>query len=241
MAKAKASKPASKDFKAIDKLLTGEVTRKKTEEAVALLKKHLADDPEDTQSLWRVAKAWVRLLEKETGTVLEEKKEYQPILDECGKKALEAAKKAHAVDPESADCIGWYLISYGYNSIAIGIVRAFLAGAASKYIELAENLVACDAEWHAAAGHRAMGRFYRESPWPKRDVKKAIEQFKLALDFAPKRLENKLHLALAYIDNGQKADAKPLLNEVVKGKPQETEAHFHDHLVEFAKAKLAAL
>jgi tetratricopeptide (TPR) repeat protein len=240
MAKAKSAKPAKSttDFKAIDKLLTGDVTRKKTDEVVALLKKNLADDPDDTQSLVRVARAWVRLLEKETGTVLEEKK---PFLDECGKKALEAAKKAHDLDPESADTIGWYLISYGYHSIAIGIVRAFLAGAASKYIELAENLVAADAEWHAAAGHRAMGRFYRESPWPKRDLKKSIAQFKLALDFAPKRLENKLHLALAYIDNGQKADAKPLLQEVVKGKPEATEAHFHDQVVEFAKQKLKDL
>jgi tetratricopeptide (TPR) repeat protein len=245
MAKAKPAKPAAKsaakDFKAIDKLLTGEVTRKKTEEVVGLLKKNLAEDPDDTESLTRVARAWIRLLEAETGTVLEEKKEYQAILDEAGKKALDAAKKAHEVDSESADTIGWHLIAYGYNSIAIGIVRAFLAGAATKYIELAQNLVACDAEWHAAAGHRAMGRFYRESPWPKRDLKKAIEQFKLALDFAPKRLENKLHLALAYIDNGQKAEAKPLLQEVLKGKPEATEAHFHSFLVDFAKAKLAAL
>lgn len=238
MAKAKTATPAAKDFKAIDKLLGGDVTRKKTEEVVALLKKNLAEDPEDVESLVRTARAWVRLLEAETGTVLEEKKEYQPVLDECGKKALEAARKAHELDPESADTIGWYLIAYGYRSVAIGIVRAFLAGAASKYVELAENLVACDAEWHSAAGHRAMGRFYRESPWPKRDLKKSIQQFKLALEFAPRRLENKLHLALAYLDTGEKAEAKKLLAEVVKGKPEATEAHFADHVHAFAKAKL---
>lgn len=238
MAKAK---PASKDFKAIDKLLTGDVTRKKTEELVSLLKMNLAEDPDDVQSLLRTARAWIRLLEAETGTVLEEKKEYQPILDECGRKALEAAKKAHELDPESADTIGWYLIAYGYHSVAIGIVRAFLAGAASKYVELAENLVACDAEWHSAAGHRAMGRFYRESPWPKRDLKKSIQQFKHALEFAPKRQENKLHLALAYIDNGEKGEAKKLLQDVVKGKAEATEAHFADHVLAFAKAKLKDL
>ena len=238
MAKAKSK---TTDFKAIDKLLTGEVSRKKTEEIVALLKKNLTDDPEDTGALTRTARAWIRLLEAETGTVLEEKKEYQPVLDECGKKALEAAKRAYELDPKSPDIIGWYLISYGYHSVAIGIVRAFLAGAATKYVQLAADLVAADAEWHSAAGHRAMGRFYRESPWPKRDLKKSITEFRNALDFAPKRLENKLHLALALIDNGEKPEAKKLLTEVTKGKPEPTEAHFADHLHAFAKAKLKDL
>lgn len=237
MAKAK---PAKTDYKAIDKLLTGDVSRKKTDEAVALCKKALAEDPDDVEALTRTARAWIRQLEHETGTVLEEKKEYQPVLDECGKKALEAAKRAYD-NEKTPDTIGWYLISYGYHSVAIGIVRAFLAGAATKYVQLAEELVAADAEWHSAAGHRAMGRFYRESPWPKKDLKKSIQEFRNALDFAPKRLENKLQLALALIDNGEKAEAKKLLTEVTKGKPETTEAHFADHVIEFAKAKLKGL
>lgn len=241
MAKAKPAKSAAPDFKAIDKLLTGDVSRKKTEEVVALLKKNLADDPDDVQSLIRTARAWIRLLESETGTVLEEKAEYKPTLDECGKKALEAAKRAYDADSKSPETIGWYLIAYGYHSVAIGIVRAFLAGAAGKYVQLAEDLVAADAEWHSAAGHRAMGRFYRESPWPKRDLKKSVAEFRNALDFAPKRLENKLHLALALIDSGEKAEAKKLLTEVTKGKPEATEAHFSDHVIAYAKEKLKGL
>ena len=232
---------AKRDYKAIDKLLTGDVTRKKTEQAVALCEEILEEDPKDAGSLMRVARAWIRLMEAETGTVLEEKKEYQKTLDECGKKALKAAEKAHELEPESADAIGWHLIAYGYYSIAIGIVAAFLKGAAGTYIQLAENLIACEADWHAGAGNRAMGRFYREAPWPKRDLKKSIANFQAALKIAPKRLENKLHLALALIDNGQKAEAKPLLQEVVKGKPEPTEAHFHADLVQFAKEKLERL
>lgn len=232
---------AGPDFKAIDKLLTSDVSRKKTDEVVGLLQKNLDKDPNCVESLVRVSKAWIRQLEAETGTVLVEKKEYQKTLDECGKKALKAAERAHDLDPESSDAIGWHLVAYGYNSIAIGIVRAFLAGAATKYIELAENLVNADPDWHAAAGYRAMGRFYRESPWPKKDVRKAVKTFRQALEVAPKRLENKLHLALALIDNGEKAEAKKLLTEVTKGKPEATEAHFHDHVLAFAKEKLAEI
>jgi tetratricopeptide (TPR) repeat protein len=237
MAKAK----SAHDYKAIDKLLTGDVSRKKTDEAIALLDKILAKDPNDVGSLTRVAKAWIRQLEVETGTVLVEKKEYQKTLDECGKKALKAAERAHDLDPESPDAIGWHLVSYGYHAVAIGIVAAFLRGAAGKYLELADNIINAEPEWHSGAGHRAMGRFYRESPWPKRDVKKAIKCFRESLELAPKRQENKLHLALALIDNGEKAEAKKLLAEVVKGKPEATEAHFHDHVVAFAQEKLAEI
>jgi tetratricopeptide (TPR) repeat protein len=237
MAKAK----SAHDYKAIDKLLTGDVSRKKTDEAVGLLDKILAKDPNDVGALTRVARVWIRQLEAETGTVLVEKKEYQKSLDECGKKALKAAERAHDLDPESPEAIGWHLVSYGYHSVAIGIVAAFLKGAAGKYIELAENINSADADWHSGAGHRAMGRFYREAPWPKRDVKKAIQCFRESLKIAPKRQENKLHLALALIDNGEKAEAKKILGEVVKGKPEATEAHFHDFVVDFAKEKLAGI
>lgn len=235
------SKTVHGDYKAIDKLLTGDVTRDKTDEVAALLQKNLDKDPNDVGSLVRVARAWIRQLEAETGTVLVEKKEYQKALDECGKKALKAAERAHDLDPESPDAIGWHLVSYGYHAIAIGIVAAFLRGAAGKYLELADNIINAEPEWHSAAGHRAMGRFYRESPWPKRDVKKAVQCFREALKIAPKRMENKLHLALALIDNGEKAEAKKLLSEVVKGKPEASEAHFHGHVVAFAEEKLAEI
>jgi tetratricopeptide (TPR) repeat protein len=239
-ASSKAKKPAA-DFKEVDKLLDGAVTRKKVEEASAILDAHLKADPESVDALVRKAKAWIRLMEKETGTVLVEKREYQPILDECGKKALTAAQRAHELDPAHVDAIGWHLVAYGYHSIAIGIVKAFLSGAAGKYLQLAGNLIAAEPDWLSGAGHRAMGRFYREAPWPKRDVRKAVQAFREALEQGPKRVENKLHLALALIDDGKKAEAKPLLQEVVKGKPEAAEAHFHDSIVAFAKEKLAGL
>lgn len=237
MAKAK----SAHDYKAIDKLLTGDVSRKKTDEVVGLLDKILAKDPNDVGALTRVARAWIRQLEAETGTVLVEKKEYQKALDECGKKALKAAERAHDLDPEAPDAIGWHLVSYGYNAIAIGIVAAFFKGAEKKYLALADNIINADKEWHSAAGHRAMGRFYREAPWIKRDVKKAITCFRDALKIAPKRQENKLHLALALMDNGEKAEAKKLLADVVKGKPEASEAHFHDQVVAFAEEKLGEI
>jgi tetratricopeptide (TPR) repeat protein len=232
---------ATVDFKEVDQLLSGEVDRRRIEQAVGRLQGALDEDPDDVEALVRVARAWVRLLERETGTVLEEKREYQPILDECGRKALKAAERAHELDPESADAIGWHLVSYGYYSIAIGIVRAFLAGAAGKYVKLAENLTACDETWLSGAAPRAMGRYYRESPWPYRDVRKAIELFRRAIKLAPKRQENKLHLALALIDNGQAGEARKLLEEVERGKPEPAEAHFHDAVVAFAREKLARL
>lgn len=238
-----AAKPAkTKDpFSSVDKLLVGEATKARTEEAVALLDEFLADEPEDIDALVRLTRAWVRQLEAETGTVLVEKPQFQRALDTYGRKALAAAEKAYGLDDESSDTIGWNLIAYGYHSVAVGIVRAFLSGAASKYIELADKLIAADASWHSGAGDRAMGRYYREAPWPKRDLKKSVAHFRKAIGHAPKRLENKLQLALALIDSGEKAEAKKLLEEVLKGKPEATEAHFHSFVVDFAREKLGSL
>ncbi|MBI4860501.1 MAG: hypothetical protein HY815_09590 [Candidatus Riflebacteria bacterium] len=226
------------EFKEVDRLLDGPVTKASTKKIVSLLADRLKDDPGDLEALLRTARAWTQLLESETGTVLEERPEYQKALDEYGKAALEAADRAHELCPESPDAIGWHLVAYGYHSIAIGILRAFLTGAAGTYVRLANALIAADPGWRSAAGHRAMGRYYREAPWPKRDVRKAIECFRRALDLAPGRQENKLQLALALIDNGDDEEARPLLHEVAEGKPEKTESHFHEALVSMAREKL---
>lgn len=224
-----------------DRLVMAPFDRKKIEKAVDLLTVRLDEDPEDVLTLWRIARAWVRLLEHQTGTVLEERPEYQPVLDDLGKRALEMAEQAHELAPSDADAIGWHMAAYGYYSISIGIIRAVLQGAAGKYLRLAGQLNEVEPSWLSGAGYRAMGRFYREAPWPKRDVKRSVECFRKAVELGPRRLENRLHLALALTDSGQGDEARSVLSEVVKGKPEESEAHFHAPLVEFARTRLARI
>ncbi|MBI4866808.1 MAG: hypothetical protein HY816_07640 [Candidatus Wallbacteria bacterium] len=224
-----------------DKLIDPPVTRERIEEAVSLLEDRLDDDPADAGCRWRIARAFIRLLEAETGTVLEEKREYYPILDECGKRALAEAERAHEQSPRDPDCVGWHMVSYGYYSVSIGIVRAVLQGAAGKYLALADELNALDERWLAAAGWRAMGRFYREAPWPKRDLSRSVECFTRAVELGPKRQENKLHLALALADDGEEDEAIGLLEQVAKGKPEPAEAHIHRALVAYARQKLGQL
>ncbi len=238
---AKKSAGSKSPFTKADKLTEAPVTRKKTEQAVALLEDHLESRPEDGGAHWRVARAWLRLLETETDTVLEEQDEYFPILDELGTLALEAGERAHNLCPDDPDAVGWHMVAYGYYSVSIGIVKAVLKGAAGKYLALADELNGLDETWMSGGGHRAMGRFYREAPWPKRNLKKSIQSFERAIEIGPKRQENKLHLALALADNGDEDQALNLLKKVAKSKPEPAEAHFHKALVDYAKQKIADL
>lgn len=224
-----------------EEVLAKKFTAKNAEEAAAILREHLEDDPDDVEGWWRIAQGYLKVVEKETNIMLEERAEYFPILKDLGAKALEAAEKAVKLAPDDSDAVGWCLVAYGYYSVSIGVIKAVLGGAATRYLKLADELNALDDSWLSGAAYRALGRFYREAPWPKRNVKKSIESLRKALQVGPKRLENKLHLAMALKDNGEKAEAKSLLESVVKGKPEASEKHFFDSLIVFAKAQLADL
>jgi len=228
-------------FAEADAVMKKAATKKNVQEAAAIYDEVLAKNPEDAEAHWRKARAYITVLEKETGTVLIERKEYFAVLDEMGKLALESATRAYDLDPADIDCVGWLLVSYGYHSVSIGVVRAVLGGAASRYLKLAQEVLDLNPSWHSGAADRALGRFYREAPWPKRDLKRSISHFRKALEHAPKRLENKLHLALALADNGDREEAKELLEVVIKGKPEPTEKHFYDLVNVFAKGKRADL
>lgn len=224
-----------------DKLIEKIKDRSSATKAVTLLEQMLDADPENPELYWRIAKSWIRVLEKETGTVLEEDEEHYPLLDEYGKLALEAAETAYDLDPENIDCIGWHLVAYGYYSVAIGVVRAVLQGAATRYLRLADELNESDPGWLSAAGYRAMGRFYREAPWPKKNLRKSIQCFRKAIALAPKRLENHLHLGLALADNGDEEEARECLHRVTRGKLDPDEAHFGKALQAYAKQRMRDL
>lgn len=224
-----------------EELMAGKISAKNAEEAAAILREHLEDDPDDVTAWYRIAQGYLKVLEKETNIMVVERNEYFPILKDLGGKALEAAEKAHQLAPDDADAVGWCLVAYGYYSVSIGVVRAVLQGAANRYLKLADELNALDEGWLSGAGHRALGRFYREAPWPKRNLKKSIEHLRKAVAVGPKRLENKLHLALALKDNGEKDEARTLIESVVKGKPEASEKHFFDSLIVYAKEQLSDL
>lgn len=224
-----------------EELMAGKITAKNAEEAAAILREHLEEDPDDVAAWYRIAQGYLKVLEKETNIMVVERSEYYPILKDLGGKALEAAEKAYQLASNDADAVGWCLVAYGYYSVSIGVVRAVLGGAANRYLKLADELNAIDEGWLSGAGHRALGRFYREAPWPKRNLKKSIEHLRKAQGVGAKRLENKLHLALALKDNGEKDEARSLLEAVVKGKPEASEKHFFDSLIVYAKEQLSEL
>lgn len=224
-----------------DDLVRNPKTVEKLEKAVKEYEAALEMDPNSFEALWKVADAYTYIMQIKSNGIIVEKDEYKPMFGKLGKKALDYAEKARKMNPKSKEAVTANLRAYAYYCCSFGIIKAVLKGAAGKYKDLANELIAIDDKYEDGMAYDFLGRLYHVSPWPVGSSKKAIKNYLKTLEIAPSRLEARYFLGVNYLDKKKFDQAKKEFELVVKNPPNRFEEHFIAAFKEDAKRKLALI
>lgn len=176
------------------------------QQAADLYAQALAADPASEQAACGLARTYYWL-----GSHLPEDKALAPF-----EKAVEAAKKAVAINPNSVAGHYWLGVAYGSFGKAKGIMKSLSLVDPIK--EEMAFVIKHDPNYEAGGPYRVLGRLYFKLPGLMGgDNDKAIENLKTAVQKGPQRWLNHIYLAEVYLKKDKKAEAKALLEQVVAG------------------------
>ncbi|MBI5367551.1 MAG: tetratricopeptide repeat protein [Planctomycetes bacterium] len=223
---------AGKKLAAIDKLWAKRDGAGVPEKVIAECEALLADDPAGFEANWRIARAawWLANRSAEERTK-----------ETWGAKGIKHGEAAFKAAPDAVEGHLWYACALGEYGLGISILKALARGLDSDFRSHAERAIELDKTCELGAPLRALGRFFARLPWPKRDLKKAEALLRQALVAAPKSLLSRLFLAETLLDLGRSQDALPVLEEVMKQKPDADETADAGWIRELAERHLAKL
>jgi hypothetical protein len=133
---------------------------------------------------------------------------------QLGKSAWGAADRAIAARPDDGRGYYYAAVGVGLYSEGIGILTALREGIEGKFRDYIQTALRIDKDFLDGAPQVVWGRYFYKLPWPKRDVRRAIEVLSACAKEHPRNLRAKLYLADALDDEGNKADAKKLIGEI---------------------------
>lgn len=134
-----------------------------------------------------------------------------------GKQCWHEADVAAKVQPKRVE--GWYYgaACVGAYSEGIGILTALTHGIQGEFTSRLNKAIQLDSKFQSCAPLVAMGRYYDELPWPKRDRDQSEKYFKKAISLCPENLRAYLWLAETQADNDHASQALKNLQHVAKG------------------------
>jgi tetratricopeptide (TPR) repeat protein len=100
-------------------------------------------------------------------------------------------------------------------------------GLGSKYEEHIEKALEIDRNYDNAGPLRAIGRYWYQVPWPKRDLKKSMHYLKEGVVSASINVRGHVYLAESYLKAGEKGLAREHLRkslEILPDLKQEVDA-----------------
>ena len=175
-------------------------------------------EPGSFQANWMAAQAC-----REYGLAVKksEKKGWEGVCKEYGKKGMAFAEKAIAMDPAKAQGYYWYGMSVGIYSDGVSILTALKEGLKDKTQNNLETAYKIDKAYDKYGSVAALGRFWQVLPWPLNDTDKSIEyyrEFQKTKSYDdPDTVEVKIYLAEILKESGKtKEEAKDLLTQSVK-------------------------
>ncbi len=181
----------------------------KAQQAADVYGKVLQGDPKNEEAAWRRSQAlyWA-------GTHAPEK-EQVGILE----KAVEAAKQAVAINPQSLPGHYWLGVCYGVYGKAKGIMKSLALVDPIK--EEMAFVTKAKPGYEEGGAYRVLGRLYFKLPGlAGGSNSKAVENLKKSVELGPQRWINHLYLAEVYLATDKKAEAQALLKQIIAGPAQ---------------------
>ena len=172
-------------------------------------RKAIEADPGKPTAYWKLAMANYYIGDNSP------EKEKLAIFDE----AINAAKKAVELDPNSVPAHYYLGLNYGLYGQAKGIMKSLSLVDPIKE-EMAE-VIKRDPGFSQGGAYRVLGRMYFKLPGlAGGDNDKSIENLKTALKYGPKSWITHIFLAETYMDEDMYQEAKELLLQAVNGECQ---------------------
>ena len=190
------------------------VKRKDIEKARASIdsyKKVLEVDAKSYEAYWKIARAYFYL-----GDLLPETREMRDQHKEMGLEGMQYAKKAVELNPRGVEGHYYYTLTLGQYSIGISIIKALAKGLGPEYEEHIEKALEIDRNYDNAGPLRALGRYWYQVPWPKRDLKKSIHYLKEGVVSASINVRGHIYLAESYLKAGEKELARKYLQKALE-------------------------
>ncbi|MCG8590299.1 MAG: hypothetical protein MJE66_13490 [Proteobacteria bacterium] len=193
-------------------------------ERAAQLYESLADaNPSDFEARLGAALALNRLMTLRTNANLptvagtQDSDDHRALWRSLGSRALDHARAAHSLRPQSAEAAAQLANAYMYHASSLGVVRAILQGAGTEYRRHAERLIALDEAHDDGLGHGLLAGFYLVSPWPVRDLDRAERHFTRAAELSPRSARNQYGLGLYWARRGDPKRAQPHFERAAAG------------------------
>lgn len=219
------SDPAEISLDSLDELMK-EKNIENSEKAIIGYEQLLKKNPRNPEILYKLANAYITIIDIKTAALIKEKDEYKPILDKLGKIAYDYACQALTIDSKCKEAIGAALVAYGYYSASFGILKAIFKGAAGRYKDLANQLIEIDEKYDGALGYRSLGKLYEMAPWPVGSSRKALGCFQKAVIADNSMLYSHYYLGVLYFKKDKYDLAKREFTFVVENPPSPSETHF---------------
>lgn len=129
-------------------------------------------------------------------------------LAEWGTKGVGHAEKAVKLKPERVEGHYYTAVCWGTYSHGVSILSALRQGVEKKFTNAITKAKEIDSTFEDGAPLNALGRFYFELPWPKRDLEKSEKFLKKNIEAVPCNLRTHVYYAETVLAKGDKVDGK---------------------------------
>lgn len=126
------------------------------------------------------------------------------------------ADKAVALNPQGVE--GHFYSALGISLYAFGksIVKALMEGLGPKYEGQLDEAIRINRDYDAGGLYSAYGRYWYTLPWPKRNLKKSLQDILLAVKYSPINAQMLDFLGDTYYVMGDKEKAGQAWQEAMK-------------------------
>ncbi|BBO68037.1 hypothetical protein DSCA_19670 [Desulfosarcina alkanivorans] len=185
--------------------------------AIEIYEGLLADDPACFDCAWKCARAHREYGENAKRAKLDD---WKKNCAEYGKKGMEYAETARALQPEDPAGHYYYGLCVGIYSDGKSILTALKEGLKDKTQNSFERAYALDRMYDDGGPILYLGRFWAILPWPLKDKKKSLAYYReyQQTPFFENRDEAKVFMVELLIDKGGKAnkiEARQILDQAV--------------------------
>lgn len=189
-----------------DKLWSQREDAKAVKRLYELVEGQLKKDEADFEANWRLA----ALLNWQANTYPN-----GDLKAGMGKRAWTIGDRAIQARP--GDVRGQYhaAIGIGLYAEGVGILTALSQGLEGKFKSRIQAALRIDKNFEQGGPQVVWGRFFYKLPWPKRDLDLSAKVLTEAVREHPKNLRAKYYLAETLLENGNKAGARRLIDEVM--------------------------
>ena len=139
---------------------------------------------------------------------LQDTDENRALWADLGERALEHARVASRLRPDSVEAAGELATAYMFYSSSLGILSAILKGAGTEYQEHARRVVELDEQYDDALGHTLLAGFFLVAPWPIRDMDASRAAYERAAQVAPASAGNQYGLGVFWAREGDPERAR---------------------------------